>query len=91
MLFVYFSTVLESILKSGLLPSALLAGENLVGIVGVGIVGVGIIAPTPSNAVFLNLLGFKSRLKTILWVCPGKLGIVHTLSQKHTFFYSEYQ
>jgi hypothetical protein len=44
MLFVYFSTLLESILKSGLLP--LLAGENWVGIVGVGIVGVGIIAPT---------------------------------------------
>ena len=46
MLFVYFSTLLESILKSGLLLSALLAGENWVGIVGVGIVGVGIIAPT---------------------------------------------
>ncbi len=46
MLFVYFSTLLESILKSGLLPSALLVGENWVGIVGVGIVGVGIIAPT---------------------------------------------
>ncbi len=46
MLFVYFSTLLESILKSGLLPSALLAGKNWVGIVGVGIVGVGIIAPT---------------------------------------------
>ena len=49
MLFVYFSTLLESILKSGLLPSALLAGENWVGIVGVGIVGVGIIAPTHSK------------------------------------------
>ena len=47
LLFVYFSTLLESILKSGLLSSALLAGKNLVGIVGVGIVGVGIIAPTP--------------------------------------------
>jgi hypothetical protein len=46
MLFVYFSTLLESILKSGLLESALLAGKNWVGIVGVGIVGVGIIAPT---------------------------------------------
>ncbi len=56
MLFVYFSTLLESILKSGLLPSALLAGENWVGIVGVGIVGVGIIAPTQFNDV------------TILWM-----------------------
>ena len=49
MLFVYFSTLLESILKSGLLESALLAGKNWVGIVGVGIVGVGIIAPTLSD------------------------------------------
>ena len=49
MLFVYFSTLLESILKSGLLELALLAGKNWVGIVGVGIVGVGIIAPTHHN------------------------------------------
>ncbi len=49
MMFVYFSTLLESILKSGLLPSSLLAGKNWVGIVGVGIVGVGIIAPTRCN------------------------------------------
>ncbi len=56
LLFVYFSPLLESILKSGLLSSALLAGKNLVGIVrvgivGVGIVGVGIIAPTQNKNV----------------------------------------
>ena len=59
LLFVYFSTLLESILKSGLLSSALLAGKNLVGIVGVGIVGVGIIAPTHRFQIVIILFVFQ--------------------------------
>jgi len=66
MLFVYFSTLLESILKSGLLPSALLAGENWVGIVGVGIVGVGIIAPTQVNDLLKINKGVKKAPK--FWI-----------------------